>query len=240
MDQDKLLIKKLMDKKNISYNRNILTHTKFLNPSELSLCLEYLNHEQNFVATGGIEDSERKIIAFLPDYEIDLPIVTLKITHKQKVSHRDILGSLMGIGINREMLGDIIAGDSESFVFVLEDIVQYVLQNLDKIGRQNITVKIAKPESITKSEDFEIIKDTVKSTRFDSVVACGYKLSRTKSAEMVQAGNVFLNNVICKKTDVNINVGDKISIRGHGKVELAEILGKSKKDRQFIEIRKYL
>lgn len=243
MNTDDLVVSKLLDKRNICFNKNIMTNTKFLNGHELSLCLENLKFEYNYKAFGGYDDAERQIIVFYPDYieEIEYPIEVIQIKYKKKVSHRDVLGSLMGIGIKREMVGDILIHDDFANIFVLCEISDFIMMNLMKIGSQNISLDKISINDIEQTDvDFKIIKDTVSSIRFDSVVSSGFLISRSKAVDFIRASNVYLNNIICTKTDQKINIGDKISIRGKGKIILSDILGKSKKDRIFIEIKKFV
>ncbi|MFI3114852.1 MAG: YlmH/Sll1252 family protein [Clostridia bacterium] len=245
MNTDDLIVSKVMDKRNICFNKNIQTSTKFLNGHELLLCLNSLKNEYNYVAFGGFLDAERQIILFYPDYidvlDIEYPIDILKISLKQKMSHRDILGSLMGIGIKRETVGDILVFDDCAYVFCLKEITDYILSNLFKIGRQTVSIEKANVDEIlNREEDFKIIKDTVASIRLDSVVSSGFLVSRNKASEYIKSSNVYVNNVICMKIDQKVEILDKISIRGKGKIVLNNILGKSKKDRIFIEIKKFV
>ncbi|MFI3227331.1 MAG: YlmH/Sll1252 family protein [Clostridia bacterium] len=245
MNTEDLVVSKLLDKRNICNNKNIMTNTKFLNGTELKMCLENLKNDYNYKSFGGFLDAERQLIVFYPDYidedQIEYPIEVIKVSLKKKMSHRDILGSLMGMGIKREMVGDILTFDDCAYIFALEEISDFIMMNLIKIGNQTVSLSKATTEEIESREvEFKLIKDTVSSIRFDSVVSSGFMMSRSKSVDVIRASNVYLNNVICTKTDQKVNVGDKISIRGKGKIVLNDILGKSKKDRIFIEIKKFI
>lgn len=245
MKDDELIVAKMLDKQKICNNKNILTHTKFLNGHEQALCLKHLKNDFNYKFFGGFDDAERKMIVFYPDYieenYIEYPIEIVKIEYKKKVSHRDILGSLMGIGIKRETLGDIITFDESAYVFVLTEISEFIMLNLTKVSNQGVSTTKAKLEEILQKEvEFKIIKDTVSSIRLDSVISSGFSMSRTKALDYIKASNVYLNNIICTKPDQKINEGDKMSIRGKGKIILSSIQGKSKKDRNFIEIMKFI
>lgn len=233
---------KVLDKRNICNNKNILTNTHFLNSSEQASSLVQLKNDYNYKLYGGFEDAERQIIVFYPDYieEISYPISAIKIEYKKKMSHRDILGSLMGLLIKREMIGDILVYDDFAIIFVMENISDFILTNLVKIGNQTVVIdKISIDEIELPEASFKIIKDTVSSIRLDSVVSSGFSISRSKASDLIKASNVFLNNVICAKSDYKVNINDKISIRGKGKIILSDILGKSKKDRIFIEIKRF-
>lgn len=238
-----ILVNKLFDKQKAGIKK--VTNTNFLNELELSICLSNLGKSDNFIISGGLSYADRKMIIFYPNYILDanlldLPIKAFKITHKCKLSHRDILGSVLGLGIKREKIGDIFAGESESYFLVTLDISEFILRNLFKIGRENIEIyEIAINDIKNTCDDYTIIKDTVKSIRFDSVVASGFKLSRSNALQLILSSSVFLNNQICLKPDFKIKENDKISIRGKGKIVLSSILGTSKKERIFIEIKRF-
>lgn len=241
-DKDqKIIISKLMDKQKASVKR--VSYTNFLSESELSLCLDHLKFDNNYIIAGGLEENDRNIIIFYPDYVEkgdNIPIKAIEISYKAKMSHRDILGSLMGLNIKREMIGDILVFDDKAIVFVIDDMVDFILSNLFKVGRQEVSTSLIAIENIPKIEDdFKIIKDTVKSIRLDSVVSSGFLVSRTTALEQIKAGNVYINSKISLKPDLSVKQNDKISIRGKGKIVLSDILGKSKKDRIFIEIKKF-
>lgn len=243
MNEDKLVLSKIQDKEKMCYNKNILTHTKFLNQHELSIGLESLKKCDFYENTGGYDDAERQIIIFKPDYINDVSDILKIISFKTrvKVSHRDVLGSIMGLSIKREMIGDILCFDDRVFVFVLCEISDFLLLNLTKIGRQKIEPILTDAQEIPQAvEDCVLIEDTVKSIRLDSVVSAGYKISRTKAVDEILKGNVYFNNIICTKNDQKIDINDKISIRGMGKIILFDISGVSKKERIFIKIKKYV
>lgn len=245
MNIDDLVVSKLIDKKNICNYKNMQTNTKFLNGSELLLCLENLKFDYNYKTYGGYPDCERQIIVFYPDYidpcDIDYPIDVLKLDYRKKLSHRDVLGSIMGLGIKREMIGDILTFDDCAYIFTMREISEFISTNLIKVSNQTVSIEKADINEIENREiEFKIIKDTVQSIRLDSIVSSGFLMSRSKAVDIIRGSNVYLNNVICTKTDQKINALDKISIRGKGKIILSDILGKSKKDRIFIEIKKFI
>lgn len=229
---------------NMLFKADRFSHTNFLNETELSVCLDELKYHENYIITGGTETCERNIIIFHSEFvekeDIYNPIKALQIIHKNKFSHRDVLGSIMGLGIKREKVGDIFTSDDITFFFVLEEIFEFILQNLLKIGRECVIVKEIPLEKAFKQEsDFTVIKDTVKSLRLDSVVSSGYKISRNLACDYINSQKVFLNNKICTKTSFKINENDKISIRGKGKIVFCGEKGQSKKERIFIEIKRF-
>lgn len=219
--------------------------TKFLNLEEISQSIIYLEKEKvrNYFLYP--RDCERQIIHFYPDYvqegQYDLPICAVKITYSKRVSHRDVLGSLMGLNIKREFIGDILIFENYCYVYVLDSMLDFISMNLVKVSNQNVSVSQVEISEIESVEiEFKLIKDTVKTLRFDSLVSSGFKISRNDAVILIKAGKVFLNSKEIIKPDYKVNQGDKISIKGKGKMELFDIGGTSKKDRIFIEIKKYI
>ena len=239
---DNILASKIKELVNKSYKMQ--SFTKFLNTEEVSqvrILLKRQGCEQCFFYP---KDCERKIAFFYPNYktcDYDIPVKVLKISYKEKVSHRDILGSIMGLSIKREYVGDIIVSDSFCYVYVYETMVDFIINNLDKISRQKVVIsEVQIDEVINQESEFELINDTVKSIRFDSVVSSGFKISRNDALTYIKSGKVFLNSKEIIKPDVKIIQGDRISIKGMGKMELFDIGGTSKKERIFIQIKKYI
>lgn len=219
--------------------------TKFLNLSEISEALIHLKTKKIYNYFLSPTNCERQIIHFYPDYIYDndytLPISAIKITYTKKVSHRDVLGSLMSLNIKREFIGDILIFDTYCYVYVLDSMLDFISANLTKIANQTAFIHIVDLSEIENVEiEFKLISDTVKSLRFDSIVSSGFKISRSDAVNFIKAGKVFLNSREIIKPDYKVEEGDKISIKGKGKIEFLSIGGTSKKDRIFIEIKKYI
>lgn len=195
---------------------------------------------------GGYEDAERTVVIFLPDYaklEEHNPLALLRITQDgyKELSHRDYLGSLIGLGIKREMIGDILVRKDGADVIITKDIGNFLLYNYGKAGRVYLNVEILPMEDIIIPEArFEEKKDTVASMRLDNVIASAFSLSRGRAAEAINSGIVFLNGLQCEKTDRLVKEGDKLVLRGKGKAKLKTVGGTTRKDRIFIVIEKYL
>ena len=154
--------------------------------------------------------------------------------------HRDYLGAILALGIRREWIGDILVTGDCAYVFCLPS-VESTLLGLDRAGR--ITVKAA-PVSLSEVPRIEKkVKEqtfTVKSLRLDAVTGELFGLSRTKAAEMIRLGAVSLNYAECLKPDAEIREGDVLSVKGKGKGRVAEVCGRSKKDRIFLHTERYL
>ena len=160
---------------------------------------------------------------------------------RDRLTHRDFLGSLMGAGIKRETVGDICVGEGSCDFFLLTEMVPYVLQNLDYAGRTKLQlqrislcdVRIPEPET-------KIIRDTVASCRLDSVISAGFRMSRARAAEQICSGAVAIDGLPCEKPDRQMEAGCVISLRGMGKIRLLQVLGQTRKGRLSVEIEQYM
>lgn len=197
--------------------------------------------------SGGFPDAERKVCAFLPDWQEETdwepPFAALRCRwqSEDKLTHRDFLGSILGQGIEREKVGDILVGQGVCDILVFHELAPYLLQNLTGAGRAKLRVEeisladIAPPEKQVK-----ILRDTVSSLRLDAVLATGFSTSRGKAADLITAGRVELNHRPCVKADRTVNEGDVFTCRGLGKCVLKEVSGLSKKGRTMIVMERYL
>ncbi|MEG6566208.1 YlmH/Sll1252 family protein [Thermoanaerobacterium saccharolyticum] len=196
---------------------------------------------------GGFKEAERKIAciypSFLPIYDGEHfnVIKGIRINGDLiKLSHRDVLGSLLGLGIKREKIGDIIKRQEICDVIVHNDIADYVLMTLKKIGREKVIVSsIGLDEVIEPTIEYEDIKTTVASIRLDSIIASGFKISRTKASEMIKAGLTEVNWETNMSPSFEVKEEDIMSLRGYGRIKLQEVLGTSRKGRVYVHILKY-
>lgn len=194
------------------------------------------------VLFGGFEDAERKMVAFVSDFEEPLfPISVIKVTSPRlkNLSHRDFLGSILGLGIKREKCGDIIITEDECYVFLHSDVSSFVVNSLTKVGREGVKVQeVSLSEIVLPQRNFEPVTGTVASLRLDAVVSLFIGKGRGACCEFISAGLVFVNGVCALKNDMHLADGDVISVRGRGKAIL-QTGGRSKKDRLFITLNKY-
>ena len=244
--EEKLLLAQAEDKARQRNNRNILTHTGFLSMAEQAL-LEHVHPDGTFY--GGYEDAERCMLVFLPDWlpEIpaeDGPVCVLRVTlpkGSSKLTHRDYLGSLLALGVERSVIGDILVQEDGADILVSADMADYLVQNYVQAGRTSLSCTIL-PLSALRPGVFtvETRRDTVASLRLDSVLASMFSMSRGKAQEAIHMGLAAVNNRIVDKPDHFLSEGDKVSLRGKGKAILKEVGGKSRKDRDCIVFERYL
>ena len=223
------MLARVLDKYDQCQRRNIPAATAFLSEAEQAAAQRLLNAagiHSGFVWNGGYEGAERKILQFLPDWaeEDDSVIACLRAAYRGEgqPTHRDCLGSLMGLGITRE-------------------IVPFLLQNWDSAGRIRLSLSEIRPDELRVPERrLQVLRDTVMSLRLDAVAATGFGMSRGKAAELIHAGRVQLNHTDCCKPDRAVDQGDVVTARGFGKFLLAEVGGLSKKGRIAITIHRYV
>lgn len=248
--EDRLLLAKLWDKINAGMGRNIPANTTFLSPRELELARYLFGQPEGLYAFGGYEGAERKMLVYLPEYltedalwEEDSPCVCLRATFFQgdNPSHRDFLGALMGAGIARETVGDICVGEGHCDFFVTAEIAPYILQNFTSAGRTRLHLEqIPLKEADLPEPEVKEIKDTLASLRLDSVISSGFRIGRSLAAQYISAGKAAIDGLPCEKPDKPVAEGMKISVRGLGKIKLAAVNGKTKKDRISVVIHRYV
>lgn len=250
-EEDRLMLKKVLDKKDAAERKSAPSNTKFLSQRQAVMCTAMLKAAGNpeHIYLGGYDDAERRVLFFPPDWmdwtpegdESPIAAVRCEFSKENTLSHRDILGAMMGLGIERETVGDILVSEGEAFIIVLREILPFVLQNLDSAGRSRLTAtEIPQSELKVPAASFTLKKDTVSSLRLDSVVSSGFNTSREKAAELIRSGRVSLDHLECTKPDKPVVQGARISARGLGKIELHEVGGLTKKGRTAITIKKFV
>lgn len=250
--EDKMLLANAEDKYDQCSRQYRITYTNFLDLRQRSLIEKYwreMNRSGSDVRLefyGGYDDAERTVAAFLPDYAevIDCPLCVIRIKTPaggRKLTHRDYLGSLTGLGLKREMTGDILTVENGADIIVLEEVKDFILMNYSKAGRATLTPEAVELSELCIPEKKTVtVKDTVASLRLDNVISSAFQLSRAKAAEAIRSGIVFVNSMQCEKPDMQIEEGSKLVLRGKGKAYLRNVGGKTRKDRIYIEIERYL
>lgn len=253
LGEDRLLLAKVLDRAEQAQRRSVPAATDFLSPAQRVQAEDLLRlagiSETAFVSLGGYEAAERRLLLFLPDWldredaESQSPLRCLRASFRaeEKPTHRDFLGSLMGLGIVREKVGDILVGPDSADLIVLDTVADFLLQNWSSAGRTHLTVAAIEPEALRIPEvRTEEVRDTVSSLRLDAVTASALRMSRGKAAELVERGAVQVNWRPCAKPDKPLAEGDTVSARGFGKFQLAQVGGLTKKGRLAIVVKRYV
>ena len=248
--EDRVLLAKIWDKITAGMRKNIPANTGFLTLRELELCRYLFGRQEGLLSFGGYEGAERQMLIYLPEYldkdslyEEDAPLVCLRATFYDgdTPTHRDFLGALMGEGIARETVGDICVGKGQCDFFVTAEIAPYILQNFTGAGRTKLHLEqIPLSEVIVPKPETKEIRDTVASLRLDSIISSGFRIGRSSAAQYVSAGKAAINGLPCEKPDKAVDAGDKISVRGLGKICLRSVNGQTKKGRISVVIDRYI
>ena len=248
-EEDRLLFAKIYDRLNGAARKNIPGVTAFLSPREQVLTRRMLpDLELRFF--GGCEGAERQVCCWLPDYldedwltGEDGPVAAIRAAYyaQDVLTHRDFLGSLMGLGVKRETVGDIYVGTGTCDLLVVREMLPFLLQNLTSAGRTRLHVEPLPLEQLAvPKQEVREIRSTVSSLRLDSIVGAGFGLARGKAAALIEAGKVSLNDLPCLKPDKLLTEEDKVSARGFGKLVLSQVGSRTRKDRISIVLNKYV
>ena len=242
--EDEILKKRLKELDLNSYNRGNSTFSDFLNLYEQSIF-----HQTKFLSSntlcGGYENAERVIACFYNNELSYLPIICLKIINSsakfsQNLTHRDYLGSILGLGIDRGKIGDIIVGDDCTYCFVVDKIADYIVNNLTKVKNAFVTVQICDDYKEHIQPKFKEITGSISSLRLDCILSLAFNISRSQVTSKISDGLVYVNGRIITTNSYNIKDGDIISVRHLGRFKFDSIMGNTKKDRYFVKLYKYI
>ncbi len=197
------------------------------------------------VLWGGYEEAERCMVSFgEKDAEGSwFPVSAVELTSSSlwEVSHRDVLGALMNLGIDRSKTGDILVTEKRATVFCDTALVDFLLQEIRTIGRYSVKPEeIPVEQVIIPPKKFLELTDTVASLRADCIIAAVYSLPRGKAQEAIASGRVMVNWEEWTSPSAELHTGDVISLRGMGRSELSEIGGLSRKGRTYIKAKRLL
>ena len=256
LENDKILITKAKDMLLLSNKRNCPQFSNYLDEYEASVYLDNIQKNigkyDGFVALyGGYSDSERLICAVFPDrYKyatkqelFDLfPVTPVTITFNKSfaIAHKDVLGSLMSLGIKREMIGDIFIDKGTAVFFSINSAVEYIISQIDKIGRVGVKLSIGCPTEFNLTRKFEEFSGIITSDRIDSFVALVTKKSRNISQEIIASKQVSINGKIITDVSYRVNPDDKISVRKYGKFVYLTQTSQTKSGRMVIQFKKYI
>ena len=217
----------------------------FLTESETGKAAEILKSlGAKYSFFGGFPEAVRVMLCCKPYWcdEAEFPIVPITATFRSQdaLTHRDILGALMGLGIKREAVGDILIEKGRAVFFVTEEISEFVLNEFTKAGRVGIKLKVGADSPLPEMSELAFFRETVSSCRLDCIVATIIKCSRNKAAELITEGLVSINSVPCSKVTKTLVAGDKVTVRGKGKFTIVSCDTLSKKGRMILEYSKYM
>jgi RNA-binding protein YlmH len=222
--------------------------TSFLTPGEWGYADSLLSHcvDLRWKLEGGYHEAERRRVIMMPDYrspeDLAPPVAFLRVTHKanmKTLTHRDYLGAIISMGIEREMIGDILVDHHSACIVVVPELKDYLIWHLDAVGSVSVTVEdIDEIPELELREEFEVTKGTVSSLRLDAVLSVALRISRQKAQALIKSQKVSLNWKPVQKHTVALHEHDTISIQGFGRLKLLKIGVLSRSQRWLIEIGK--
>lgn len=250
--EETLLKKRFIELSNAAFNRSIPVFTDFLNLNELNIFYS-ISRELSAVryqAFGGYESAERQMIAFIPDAfccesEDFFPISVIRISPlNQKfadtLNHRDFLGAIINLGIDRSKVGDILVKGNEAILFCHEKLADFFIEQLIKVKHTNVKVAVDKLGDFHYEPEFKQIRGSISSTRIDSVLTLCCNTSRSQAVDYIMGKKVFLNGRLIEANSETIKEDDIVSVRGVGKFVFTGILSHTKKGKVFVEIKQYI
>lgn len=247
VQQLKNRLKELADK---SYRQNVYTFTGFLGLAELEV---YYRMEKELVyahpvLNGGDNDAERRIVRFgSPEefgYEEEFPIACVQVKPLQRkfadvLTHRDFLGALMNLGIERSCIGDIVVRDREGYFYCLSDMAAFLCENLQQICHTRVSCETVKGMEKREAEEPVCAKVLASSLRIDGCIAKVYNISRTDSLALFADRRVFVDGRMTENNSRLLKPGEVVNVRGYGKFRFREIENTTKKGRLCLMMEVY-
>ena len=231
--EEQVFLKHLSDLQEAAWNRNIVTFSDFCGLNELNI---FYSSRADFssvktVTSGG--------------YEWKFPILAVNIRplnakFADVLTHRDYLGSLMNLGVDRSRIGDIAVMDNSACVFCEEKLAGYLSTELTRVKHTSVVCTVSDPEEISYTPKTEEIGGTVASVRLDSLIALAFHMSRSAVIPLIEGGRTFINGRLSTSNGARLKEGDIISVRGQGRFCLGALEGTTKKGRQFVRLQRYV
>ena len=252
-DEERYLMRHIEDLADAAFSRGIVRYSAFLSDREQDLARAALGRagvRDGWRFDGGWPEAERRVLCLEPEYSYgECPVRCVQLQCRALPgaalpAHKDYLGSLMGLELRREALGDIVLPPEEpgtAYLFALEPAAALICQELRSVGRTEVTAQQLALDEVPEFAQAErrLQTATVSSLRLDAVLAAMLRCSRGMAAELVAAGRVEINHLPVSSAHAPVYESDVFTVRGKGRFRLTALPGKSKKDRQIIEFFQY-
>ena len=237
--KDEFFIKRIRELANLSYQRDIVTFSDFLNLNEQNIINDRKNQMPGVVMEcfGGYEQAERQMVAFHPDallFPWKYPIKCLKAEplaakFSEDLTHRDFLGAVLNLGIERAVIGDILVQKHTAWIFCHEKIADYIIENLTRV--RHTTMKLSMVDNLEHipEPEFQEINGTCASVRLDALIGLAFQTSRNSMVPFIEGGQVFVNGKLITSNGYEPKDGDIISVRGKGRFRYEGVSRQTKK-----------
>lgn len=249
--EGELLKKRLLELADRAYERNLYTFSGFLSPGELSIFyeIEAQTGHVDYEVFGGVEQAERVMVRFGSEdmfgYLEEFPIACLIVEPLMKkfseaLTHRDFLGALMNLGMERSTLGDIVVKEARAYIFCLDSMADFIMENLVKV--KHTRVRCIRTSEMPEEVKPELKEETVlvSSERLDGVIAKLYHLSRGQAVEIFREKKVFVDGRLCENNSRALKGGETVSVRGFGKFLYAGREYETKKGKSAVKVCTYV
>ncbi len=242
--ETEILIARINDTAEICRRTSRPKFLGFLTAEESILATKILEKTSvSFDFFGGYDDAERVMLGCIPEYfssrNFPIEAITFIFRECDTLTHRDFLGSLMGLGLKRESIGDILIEKGRAVAFVSNEVSNYIISQLERVGRVGVEVKIGFEGELPQKAKMQSASVTVASERLDCIVSALASVSRNSAAQMILSGLVSINSLPCEKATKSINAGDAVTIRGKGKFFVTDIDGRTRKNRIILNYKIY-
>lgn len=249
MEKEDFFIKRIRELANLSYQRDIVTFSDFLNLSEQDLVKTQLPSLPGIHVSysGGYEEAERVIAAFYPgtvEFSWEYPIRCLKIEPKsakfsETLTHRDYLGAALSLGVDRGIMGDILVREHSAWIFCHSKIADFLVENLARVRHTAVKVSYAEDDGDLPRPQLVPITGTCTSVRLDALIALAFRASRSSMVSFIGGGQVFVNGKMITSNGYEPKEGDIISVRGKGRFIFDSVSGQTKKGRISVRLLRY-
>lgn len=248
--EEQILRKRILDLARTAEYKGICTYTDFLNLNEISIF-----HQMNcdlpnvkYDLFGGYSGAERNVLCFygeesvkaFSDFITCIKIQPLNKKFSDDLNHRDFLGAIMNLGIERSKIGDILVREKEGYVFCVSSISRFIIDNLDKVKHTSIKCSIAEKDTPDITPNLKEITGSVSSARLDSVIALAFHSSRNSILGLISGGKVFIDGRLVESNSYPLKEDETVSVRGLGKFIYKGMQNQTKKGRYFIKLLKYI
>jgi RNA-binding protein YlmH len=257
MKEDKqceLLLARLADLRQQVQRSGCCMATAFLDPAEMAVAKKFAHYEAgdlSFFVSGGYPEAERTVLFLCPnwldaatEFRRKPPIAALSAVWSARfytLGHRDLLGAILGLGLKRNQIGDILMSEGMAQVIVLAGIADYITQELKTAGRASVRVKLLDlAEVIPPVRKVKEIRTTVASPRLDSLLAAAFGMSRSKAVPLITAERVEVNYELVADPSFTVEEGAMLSVRGLGRAQLVALPGQTKKGRLIAVLERFL
>lgn len=242
-------LKRIKELEETSWNESRFLFTGFLNEAEYADVLSLGTPACTMTADGGYEGAGRVMVRFgdpeAYGYEEPFPITILRVSplmekYADALTHRDFLGAILNLGIERRVIGDILVNGASAYVMCDERMADYLVQNLTRVKHTSVSVCAvdALPEAVSPKLSSREIQ--VSSNRIDAVIAQVYHLSRSASQDLLRAGQVFINGRTADNTSCELHEEDQISVRHMGKFRYMGAVRTTRKGKLCIRIELFI